>query len=415
MSTPVTYVGNQYNVPAYQDTGYAQGTGNLSSYLIALATGSLTLAGGSFPLTADANFGGSFGLVSLYYKSRTASIATTGIVRLAATDAIEWSTSNYALTTDGSGNLTWRGSKIAGSTGAVSSITGTANQVIASAAVGDITLSLPQSIGTSSTPTFASETLAATTNQLVLGTTRTVTITAPTPASTSRTWTIPDISGNGTFAALEAIQTFSALNTFNSTSGVSIAPGGAGDAFIKYTINAGQAWTKGVDDSDSDSFVLSANASLGTTNVWKATSGGNITQPLQACFLATQGADANVTGDGTVYTMTFGTEVFDIGSNLSAGVFTAPVTGKYQFNIAMNAEGILVTHTIRSLQIVTTARTYTWESSYLLAEAFHSFSFSTLADMTVGDTAVAKFTVSGSTKVVDIAAGDNFFSGSLIN
>lgn len=37
MSTPVTFSGNSYNVPAYQDTGYAQGTGNLSSYLIALA------------------------------------------------------------------------------------------------------------------------------------------------------------------------------------------------------------------------------------------------------------------------------------------------------------------------------------------------------------------------------------------
>lgn len=38
MSTPVTYSGTSYNVPAYQDTGYAQGSGNLSSYLIALAT-----------------------------------------------------------------------------------------------------------------------------------------------------------------------------------------------------------------------------------------------------------------------------------------------------------------------------------------------------------------------------------------
>lgn len=40
-------------------------------------------------------------------------------------------------------------------TGVVQSITGTANQVIASAAVGDVTLSLPQSIATSSTPQFA--------------------------------------------------------------------------------------------------------------------------------------------------------------------------------------------------------------------------------------------------------------------
>jgi len=41
----------------------------------------------------------------------------------------------------------------------VSSITGTANQVIASAATGAVTLSLPQSIGTGSSPTFAALTL----------------------------------------------------------------------------------------------------------------------------------------------------------------------------------------------------------------------------------------------------------------
>ncbi len=41
------------------------------------------------------------------------------------------------------------------SAGAVTSITGTANQVIASAATGAVTLSLPQSIATTSSPTFA--------------------------------------------------------------------------------------------------------------------------------------------------------------------------------------------------------------------------------------------------------------------
>lgn len=37
MSTPVTVNGINYNVPAYNDTGWAQGTGNLSQLLIALA------------------------------------------------------------------------------------------------------------------------------------------------------------------------------------------------------------------------------------------------------------------------------------------------------------------------------------------------------------------------------------------
>ena len=56
---------------------------------------------------------------------------------------------------------------------------------------GSITLSLPQSINTGATPTFASETLTATTNQLVLGTTNTTTISAPAPAS-SITLTLPN-------------------------------------------------------------------------------------------------------------------------------------------------------------------------------------------------------------------------------
>lgn len=42
----------------------------------------------------------------------------------------------------------------------------------------------------------------------------------------------------------------------------------------------------------------------------------------------------NVTGDGTIYTIPFDTTLFNIGSgfNTGTGVFTAPVTGNYQFN-----------------------------------------------------------------------------------
>jgi|SRR5690242_71929 len=113
MSTAVTYVANQYNVPAYQDTGYAQGTGNLSSYLIALATGSLTLSGGNFPLTADANFGANFGLKSIYYQSRATNPATTGVIRLGTTELVSWrnagNTGNITLGTNASDQLVLTG------------------------------------------------------------------------------------------------------------------------------------------------------------------------------------------------------------------------------------------------------------------------------------------------------------------
>lgn len=118
MSTPVTYVGNSYSVPAYGDSGYAQGAGNLSSYLVALATGNLTLSGGAFPLTADANFGANFGLVAIYYTSRTTTPATTGVLRLAKTDAVVWrnqlDSANLSLAIDSSNNLTFNGIVIGG-------------------------------------------------------------------------------------------------------------------------------------------------------------------------------------------------------------------------------------------------------------------------------------------------------------
>jgi hypothetical protein len=113
MSTPVTYIGNSYNIPAYQDTGYAQGAGNLSSYLIALATGSLTLAGGNFTLTADANFGATYGLVAAYFTSRAANAATAGAFRLANGDSVAWkngtNTGNVNLSVNANDQLTYSG------------------------------------------------------------------------------------------------------------------------------------------------------------------------------------------------------------------------------------------------------------------------------------------------------------------
>lgn len=39
MSVPVNYNGLTFNVPQYNDTGWAQNTGNLTLYLVALASG----------------------------------------------------------------------------------------------------------------------------------------------------------------------------------------------------------------------------------------------------------------------------------------------------------------------------------------------------------------------------------------
>ena len=201
MPIPVTYNGASYSVPVYNDTGYAQGPGNLSNYLVALASGSLQQTGGSFPLTADANFGPSFGLVSLYYKSVSANIASAGVVRLANSDLIEWrnaaNTGNDTLGVNGSDQLVYNGATIPSGSGFVSSITGTANEIIASSATGAVTLSTPQPIATTSTPTFGSLTL---TNPLTVANGGTGTTTPGLVAGTNITITgsWPDQTINST-------------------------------------------------------------------------------------------------------------------------------------------------------------------------------------------------------------------------
>ncbi len=95
--TVVPLAGVNYNIPNFGGTGWAEGAGNLTAYLIAISSVVLQTTGGVFNLTADVNFGDAYGLLSIYYKSATAGIATAGVVRLALTDTIDWGTSNLAL------------------------------------------------------------------------------------------------------------------------------------------------------------------------------------------------------------------------------------------------------------------------------------------------------------------------------
>lgn len=108
MSTPIVFNGSSYSIPAYEDSGWAQGAGNLSSYLIAIAAGTLQTTGGTFTLSAEVNFGATYGLKSKYFKTVSASPATSGVIRLAIGDTIDWGVANNALSVSGT-TLKWNG------------------------------------------------------------------------------------------------------------------------------------------------------------------------------------------------------------------------------------------------------------------------------------------------------------------
>lgn len=111
MSELVVFNGASFIIPVPDDVDWGQ---NVTDFLVAIPAGCLQNTGGAFTLTADANFGATFGLVSAYFKSRTSNIASAGVVRLANADLVEWrnfaNSGNNTLGVNSSNQLVYNGS-----------------------------------------------------------------------------------------------------------------------------------------------------------------------------------------------------------------------------------------------------------------------------------------------------------------
>lgn len=108
MATNVTYNGVTYSVPQNGNSGW--GT-QLTAYLVALASGSLTKAGGVVTLTANLDLGANYGIKSIFFSDR-GTAASAGIVRLSNNTAVSWrnaaNDANLDLLVNASNNLTWK-------------------------------------------------------------------------------------------------------------------------------------------------------------------------------------------------------------------------------------------------------------------------------------------------------------------
>ena len=141
----------------------------------------------------------------------------------------------------------------------VTSITGTANQIIVSGSTGAVTLSTPQDIDKGATPIFSTLNLTSDTNEIVLGSTNTGTITLGT-LTAARTYTLPDlVTSNDNFC----------LQTLGNCSGGASGIGGSGtvNRVAKFTgVNTiGNSSINDLGSTVAMTILANGNVGIGTT------------------------------------------------------------------------------------------------------------------------------------------------------
>ena len=188
---------------------------------------------------------------------------------------------------------------------------------------------------------------------------------------------------------------------------VTIGSAGAEDTKLVFDGNA-QDFHVGLDDS-ADSLTIGLGSALGTTSHMVFDATGAITKPLQPAVQASVGSNQlNITA-GSLYTIPFGTEIFDQNAdyNNSTYTFTAPVTGKYFIGVMATTGGQQTSSDYFQYTVVTSNRTYnstTDPDSFDTSPVYFGFNFLVLADLDASDTAIIKFLVEGSSNTVDFYA-----------
>jgi len=144
-------------------------------------------------------------------------------------------------------------------------------------------------------------------------------------------------------------------------------------------------------------------------------SDGNVLFPLQPAFNVTQsGHQTNIASGANI---TFDTEVFDQNADFASNTFTAPVTGRYQLNLAIRLGQIDSAASYVFVQIETSNRAYQaiFDPSQFNGDLTYFYmSINAVADMDANDTADVHFYQSGGTTQADTDSGGTNFSGCLL-
>ena len=145
---------------------------------------------------------------------------------------------------------------------------------------------------------------------------------------------------------------------------------------------------------------------------------GHVTMPYQPAFLVYKSSSQSF-DHSTATTISWETEVFDNNADFGSNTFTAPVTGKYQFNINLRINQLDTSANYYQIYFVTSNRTFYPIQGALGFDqdlAYWTMSVSALADLDASDTCYLRiYQSSGATQSsIDGQAITSNFSGFLV-
>ena len=157
---------------------------------------------------------------------------------------------------------------------------------------------------------------------------------------------------------------------------------------------------------DISSYKLVGNG--GSTGI-TISANGEVNMAAQPCVLAYNSADdANVTGNNTLVTVDFDTEVFDQNADFASDTFTAPITGRYLVCATVRVKGVTTSIDEMNLRIVASNRTFVnWNgNTHALSAPNNGASITHIVDMDAADTATIQLQCAGEGSDVNDIDGD---------
>ena len=210
-------------------------------------------------------------------------------------------------------------------------------------------------------------------------------------------------------------------NALEATSGtftgdVTIGDASAADKKILFDGNA-QDFHIGLDDSN-DSLTIGLGSALGTTSHMVIDANGHVTKPLQPAFLATKSSIQSNIAINSVTQITFDGERFDQNGDFSSSTFTAPVTGRYQFNVVTTLAELDQDSSYVEFKLETSNVTYTHPivdpDGFDRDLPYFTITYAQLVDMDANDVAKASLYIPDGSAQTDVRASQSFFSGYLV-